>query len=74
MEEKFNSFVESFYLLLEDSDYINARRQVDIMKKWCAAYMESLDELGETPEYKQGQTNCSLFQQVFCKIGFLNSR
>ena len=74
MEAKFNSFVEAFYLLLEENDYVNARRQVDIMKQWCAAYMESLSELGETPEYKQSKTNCSLFQQVISKVAYISFR
>lgn len=64
METKFNSFVESFYLLLEDNDYVKAREQVDIMKTWCAAYMKSLDELDESPECKQIRANCALYQQV----------
>lgn len=64
METKFNSFVESFYLLLEDNDYVKAREQVNIMKAWCAAYLESLDGLDNIPDNKQIRENCSLFQQV----------
>ena len=74
METKFNSFVETFYLLLEDSEYLDARSQINIMKQWCEAYRESLKELGDTPEYKEASANCNLFQQVLYKFGGMTSR
>ena len=65
MEAKFNSFVETFYLVLEDQDYVKAREQVSIMKKWCDAYLESLQNIEDKNESKKMNDELLLFQQVF---------
>ena len=64
METKFNSFVETFYLVLEDQDYVKAREQVTIMKTWCDAYLNSLQNIEDKQEYKAMHDELALFQQV----------
>ena len=64
METKFNSFVETFYLVLEDQDYVKAREQVTIMKTWCDAYLNSLQNIEDKQEYKAMHDGLALFQQV----------
>ena len=64
METKFNSFVETFYLVLEDQDYVKAREQVNIMKTWCDAYLNSLQNIEDKQVYKAMHDELALFQQV----------
>ena len=64
METKFNSFVETFYLVLEDQDYVKAREQVTIMKTWCDAYLNSLQNIEDKQVYKAMHDELALFQQV----------
>ena len=67
MEAKFNSFVESFYLSLSDSQFDKAREQLDLMKKWYEAYESSLQSVDPDQIDKQLLENAPLYKQVSVK-------
>lgn len=67
MEAKFNSFVESFYLSLSESQFEEARRQLDLMKKWYEAYANSVKSVDKDQIDKQLLDNVPLYQQVRVK-------
>ena len=64
MEAKFNSFVESFFISLSDSQFENAREQLDLMKKWYEAYVSSLQSIDTDQIDKQLLDNVPLYKQV----------
>ena len=74
MEEKFNSFVTTFYLSLEDEDYVKAREQVTIMKSWYNAFEESIRSLDDIPENKEIRAKSILFKQVSVNLSSVTSR
>ena len=67
MEAKFNSFVESFYLSLSDSQFDKAKEQLDLMQKWHEAYVNSLKSVGPDQIDKQLLENAPLYKQVRAK-------